>query len=139
MKKFLFFAITLTAASAVRCQELLFKVDQSATAYKNSKTGKFTDAEVNDTPSTIFLRNNIVVVDGNTKASYTLNKKITGKKSNNSIVSYSYTGRDNNNGLISFVYTVNLHSKEAVIEVSDRELKNYYFGTFSSPELTSQQ
>ena len=139
MKKVLFSAILIAAAFTVKSQELMFKVNQSAVAPKNTKTGGFSDAEVIDAFATIVMQNNKVLVEGNTKASYTLYKKAGQTKINNNVVSYTYKGTDEKNLPISFVYTVNLTSKEAVVEVADDKLKNYYFGTYSSSDLTRQQ
>ena len=125
------------AAASANSQRLLFKVDQSAEAYKNNKTGKFVDAEVNDTEATIFLQDNKVIVDGAVKANYILNKKSVHSKITSNKISYKYSGRDENDGLISFIYTVNLNSKEAIVEVQSNRSKNYYFGSYSSNELSA--
>lgn len=139
MKKILFFVIILAVVSSANSQQLLFKVNQTAEAYKNSKTGKFVDAEVNDLNATILLHNNQVIFEGDTKGSYKLNKKAIQNKINPNVISYKYTGQDEKEAPITFVYTVNLHSKEVVIEVADNDSKNYYFGSYSSPDLTTQR
>lgn len=137
MKKVLFFVILIAGAYSANCQQLLFKVNQSASAYKNTNISNFPEAEVNDIEGTILVQNNRVVVDGNTKASYTLNKKEAQTKIHDNIISYSYSGKDDKNVPISFIYTVNLNSKEAVVEVGTSRVKTFYFGTYSSFDFTA--
>ncbi|WP_147205971.1 hypothetical protein [Segetibacter aerophilus] len=139
MKTLLLFVMVIGAAASANSQQLLFKVKQSAESYKNNKIGKFVDAEVNDTEATIFLQDNKVIVQGATKANYILDKKAVQTKVTHNVISYKYSGKDENDAPISFVYTVNLNSKEAVVEVENSNLKNYYFGSYSSSELSTQR
>ncbi|HEX8278127.1 MAG TPA: hypothetical protein VF540_05505, partial [Segetibacter sp.] len=139
LKKVLFSVIMIAAASCTQSQEILIKVNQSASAYKNSNMSKFADAEVNDIEATVVVQNSTVLVEGNTKASYTLNKKRAQTRRHDNVISYHYDGKDDKNTPISFLYTVNLHSKEAVVEVATNRVKTFYFGTYSSLDLTHQR
>jgi hypothetical protein len=139
LKSILLFVLIIGTTATSNCQRLLFKVKQSAEAYKNNKTGKFVDAEVNDIEATIFLQDNKVKVEGATKANYILDKKPVQTKIGNNSISYKYSGKDEKDTPISFIYTVHLHSKEAVVEVQNDHLKNYYFGSYSSSELSMQR
>jgi hypothetical protein len=136
MKKVLFLVILIASASSANCQKLIFKTNQFATSSIDSKTGMRKDAEVNDIPFTISLSNTEVLIEGPTSKKFTLNKAGSQTKANNNIVSYSYRGIDEKDASISFVYTINLTSKEAVVETEQNKVKNYYFGIFSSSDLT---
>ena len=125
------------AGFSANCQDVLFNVDQSATARKNIKTGKFVNAEVKDAKAIIVLQKHKVVVDGETKASYTLAPKATEIKLKPNVVSYTFNGKDEKNAPISFSYTVNRTSKEAIVEVKNNKIKSYYFGTYAASDLTS--
>lgn len=137
MKKYFLIAIIICIRSSANCQEFLFNVDQSATAVKNSKTGKFIDAEVKDAKATIILQKQTVLVDGETHATYKLYPKGIETRVNPSVTTYKYNGKDKKNAPVSFVYTVNSISKEAVVEVSNRKVKSYYFGTYSASDLAN--
>ncbi len=128
----------LVIGYSVKSQELLFKVTQAGAAYRNTKSGRFTNVEVNDIQGTILLRKNKLIVDAEKKASYTLIKKEAGSNLHSKVLAYTYNGKDENDAVISFMYKLNLTSKEAVIELANDKIKTYYFGTFSSPDLTIQ-
>lgn len=139
MKKVLFFVFMIGSASYVKSQELVFKMNQFASASKNNASGRLKDAEVKDIQSTIFFSARKVLIEGDVHGAYTLHKKGAQTKINDHVVSYSYNGTDENMYNVSFVYTINLESKEAVVEIAYNKMKDYYFGTFSSSDLTMQR
>jgi hypothetical protein len=136
LKNLLLFAILAIVASSAKSQDLLFKVDQSGLSYKSAKTRKFVDAEIKDTKATIVLQNNRLIVDDSANASFTLTAKGVQTKVSDNVIMYRCAGRNDKNLPFSFQYTLNLQSKEAVVEFASNKLKSYYFGTFSSSDLT---
>ncbi|HEX8461114.1 MAG TPA: hypothetical protein VF623_06775 [Segetibacter sp.] len=137
MKKVVLLAIMLGAAASAKCQSFLFEMNQSAFSYKNNSTGKFVDAEVKDTKATIILRNNQVVVNDSTSESFTLTDKGVETIISDKVTMYRFTGKNEKNIAVSFQYTVNHQTKEAIVELASKKVKSYYFGTFSTPDLTS--
>lgn len=125
----------ITATFSARSQELSLKVEQYGASYRNSKTGQFSEAEVNDTSLTLLLQNDQVLLGGIVKASYTIDKKLSKTKIKENIVCYTYLGKDEKKLPVSLLYTLNHSSKQAIVEVRTKKWKNYFFGTYSSPDL----
>lgn len=136
MKNLLFVASMLAFSVAAKSQ-LVFNINQEGASYKD-RTGRYDNAELKDANLTITMQNQEVKIKGNEPASYKLTKIDEEKKVNQYTYSQLGHGLDAKNNPVTFKFTVNTKSKDAVIELANNGVKNYYFGKCNYGEKLSK-
>lgn len=136
MKNLLVVAFVLAFSFAAKSQ-LVFNINQAGSSFKD-RTGRYENAELKDANLTITIQNQEVRMKGKENVSYKLSKIDDEKKVNQ--YTYSQLGHavDANNNTVTFKFTVNTKSKDAVVELANNGVKNYYFGTCNYGEKLSK-
>lgn len=137
MKKLLFIASLLAFSFAANSQQMVFNINQSGASYKN-RVGQYEEAELKEANLVIRIQNQTVQIQDNKNTSIKLNKVDDEQKVN--VHTYSQTGYgvDGDNNPVTVKFTVNTRSKQAVVELSGKGARNYYFGTCNYGEKLSK-
>lgn len=137
MKKLLFAASMLACTYAANSQQLTFNINQSGASYKN-RVGQYEEAQLKDANITIKMQNQVVQVMDDNASSIKLEKIEQQKKVNMYTYSQVGYGKDASNNPVTFKFTINTKSKQAVVELTGKGAKNYYFGTCNYDEKLSK-
>lgn len=138
MKQLLLLLVFFALVSAGKSQDLIFNINQAGSALKDSKTGLYDEAEVIDTRATIVLKNNQVTVQAEKLSSYTLVDNGIKIKLNSRVISKKWKSTDEENLPMLFAYRLNTHTKEALVELTYKKVRSFYFGTYSAIDLVGK-
>jgi hypothetical protein len=138
LKQLLLLVVFFSSLSAAKSQDLIFNINQAGSALKDSKTGVYDEAEVKDTRATIVLKNNQVTVQSEKLSSYTLVDNGIKTKFNSRVVAKKWKSTDEENLPMHFAYRLNTHTKEALVELTYKKVKSFYFGTYSTIDLVGK-